>query len=102
MIPRRLWLRDWSRSRLHIRERITMPRFYFNVRDGARLSHTDNVGEELADAGVAWTLAVTYAGEVLRDFHGKLQPETDWRLEVTNENGRRVCSVFVRGRLEAA
>jgi hypothetical protein len=79
-----------------------MPRFYFNVRDGSQLSHTDNVGEELAGADVAWTLAITYAGEILRDLDGKLKPEADWRLEVTNESGRRVCSVFVRGKLEAA
>jgi hypothetical protein len=95
------WLRDQSHSRLRMRER-TMPRFYFNVRDGAQLSHTDEVGEELADANAAWTLAISYTGEILRDLDGKLKPEADWRLEVISEGGHPVCSVFVRGKLEAA
>jgi hypothetical protein len=67
--PGARWLRDEPRSHLRIRER-TMPRFYFNVRDGSQLSHTDNVGEELADPDVAWTLAITYAGEILRTSMG--------------------------------
>ena len=79
-----------------------MPRFYFHVRNGAQLSHTDEVGEELADANAAWKLAISYAGEILRDLDGKLKPEADWRLEVIRENGHPVCSVFVRGKLEAA
>ena len=79
-----------------------MPRFYFHVRNGAQLSHTDEVGEELADANAAWKLAISYAGEILRDLDGKLKPEADWRLEVISENGHPVCSVFVRGKLEAA
>jgi hypothetical protein len=79
-----------------------MPRFSFNVRDGAQLSHTDEVGEELADAHAAWALAICYAGEILRDLDGKLEPEAEWRLEVTSESGRRVCCVSVRGKLEAA
>ena len=73
-----------------------MPRFYFHIRNGGQQSYTDEVGEELADAGAVWALATEYAGEAIRDLNGKLKPEADWRLEVTNEAGRQVCRILLR------
>jgi hypothetical protein len=71
-----------------------MTRFYFHIRDGGEQSYTDKVGEELANANAAWAVATKYAGEVVRDLDGKLK--SDWRLEVTDDAGRRVCRILVR------
>ncbi|MFL4972891.1 MAG: DUF6894 family protein [Microvirga sp.] len=68
-----------------------MPRFFFNVRDGK--GFPDAEGVEFADASAACGEAVTLAGEILRDVNGKISEGGDWRLDVSDAAGNRVCSL---------
>jgi hypothetical protein len=43
------------------------------------------VGEELPDQRAAWKEATVTAGQLLQSLDGKLQPDQDWRMEVTDE-----------------
>ena len=78
------------------RTKLVMPRFYFNVRNGDRLTDRDDLGQELPDQRAAWEFATRYAGESLRDLDGDLQPDDDWRLEVQTEDGARVFEILIR------
>ena len=42
-------------------------------------------GEELPDKHAAWKEATVTAGQILQGLDGKLKPERDWRMEVTDE-----------------
>jgi hypothetical protein len=60
-----------------------MPRYYFNVfHDHAEW---DSVGKELPDQHAAWKEATVAAGQLLQSLDGKLRPDQDWRMEVTDE-----------------
>lgn len=52
---------------------------------------------ELKDDEEAWSQAVTYIGELLRDIDGGLPDQTEWHLTV-HEGGRMVCEIDVRAR----
>jgi hypothetical protein len=77
-----------------------MPRFYFNVCNGDRLSDRDDLGQELPDREAAWEIATRYAGDSLRDLDGDLQPDDDWRLEVQSEDGSRVFQISIRASID--
>ena len=70
-----------------------MPRFFFNVRGGK--GFPDAEGVEFADASAACGEAVTLAGEILRDVNGKMSEGGDWRLDVSDAAGNRVCSLRI-------
>jgi len=60
-----------------------MPKYFFNVyHDRADL---DFEGEELPDKHAAWHEATVMAGQTLQRLDGKLQPDKEWRMEVTDE-----------------
>jgi len=60
-----------------------MPRFFFHIfHHGAEI---DDVGEELVDRHAAWQEATVTAGQILQDLDGRLQPDREWRMEVTDE-----------------
>jgi hypothetical protein len=60
-----------------------MPRYFFHIyHNGAELDHE---GEELPDRHAAWREATVTAGQILQSIDGKLKPEHDWRMEVTDE-----------------
>jgi hypothetical protein len=61
-------------------------RYFFHVHNGP-FGHIDTVGEELADLHAAWSEAPRYTGEVVRDIDGGLQPDFEWRLDVTDREG---------------
>ena len=60
-----------------------MPKYYFHVyHDKVQI---DDVGEELPDKNAAWREATVMAGQTLQGLDGKLQPDREWRMEVTDE-----------------
>jgi hypothetical protein len=62
-----------------------MPRYYFHTADGA--PDHDEVGTELADDNAARVEAVRYIGESLRSDPKLLWDGSEFRVEVTDENG---------------
>ncbi|WFU75476.1 hypothetical protein [Bradyrhizobium sp. CB2312] len=60
-----------------------MPRYFFHVIHERR--EIDEEGEELPDKHAAWKEATETAGQMLQSLDGKLKPERDWRMEVTDE-----------------
>lgn len=63
-----------------------MPRFHFNVYDG--VSTHDRDGIVLADLSEARRHALSRAGALLDEEEQRGRLGEDWRLEVTDENGR--------------
>ena len=70
-----------------------MPRFYFDVREGDRLTRDDN-GLELDNLDAAERAAAEGAAEIGRDCLPKGNAR-DVTVEVRNERGRQVLSVRV-------
>jgi uncharacterized protein DUF6894 len=73
-------------------------RYFFHVYDGA-FGHIDTVGEEFPDRHAAWSEATRYAGEVIRDIDGRLQPDVEWRLDVTDEKGWALYRIVVSAKV---
>lgn len=71
-----------------------MPRYFFHVYHGDE-QYIDDVGEELPDRHAAWHEATVSAGQSIRDLDGKLQPGTDWRMDVVDERGRLIFALHV-------
>lgn len=71
-----------------------MPRYFFNVYNGTEV-YLDEEGEDLPDRFAAWHEATTSAGQSLRDLNGKLNPGTEWRMEVLDETGNRLYCLNV-------
>lgn len=65
-----------------------MPRYFFNVFHNR--AEPDEQGEDLPDAQAAWREATKTAGQILRDLDGRLRPGQEWRMEVTDENAKRL------------
>lgn len=63
-----------------------MPHYFFHVIDG--YSDYDAEGTELPDIYAAQHQAVRTSGEILRDMGAKFWDGTEWKLEVTDEQGR--------------
>jgi hypothetical protein len=63
-----------------------MPRYFFHVIDGTDVRDED--GTELPDIYVAQTEAIRLTGEILRDMGGRFWNGTEWRLEVSDQQGR--------------
>ena len=61
----------------------SMPKYYFHVYHNK--IQIDHVGEELPDKHAAWREATIMAGQTLQGLDGKLQPDREWRMEVTDE-----------------
>lgn len=69
-----------------------MPNYSF------RLPGTPDTQEfEMKDDKEAWGQAVTYIGELLRDWNGDLPERTEWRLSVC-EGPRTVAEIDVFAR----
>ena len=62
-----------------------MPRYFFNLRDGAY--HPDHDGTELPDLASARAVAVRFSGEILREMSASFWEASEWRLEVCDEEG---------------
>jgi hypothetical protein len=72
-----------------------MPRYFFSTPgDGYA---PDDEGVVLSGPEDAKAMAVTTAGEILKDIDGKFWSGQEWRLHVTDENGATVCVLTMRG-----
>ncbi|MBL0403630.1 hypothetical protein JKG68_06585 [Microvirga aerilata] len=63
-----------------------MPRYFFHVTDGH--SERDTEGTELPDIYTAQDQAIRTSGELLRDMGAKFWNGSEWKLEVTDEQGQ--------------
>jgi hypothetical protein len=65
-----------------------VPRFFFNVYDDVAIP--DFEGTEFSDIYLAQAEAVRMSGEIMRDLGAKFWAGEDWRLEVTDAEGRKL------------
>jgi hypothetical protein len=72
-----------------------MPRFFFNVHDGA--GHPDCDGTELPDIPAARAYAVRYFGDLLRGDPCAFWNGEEWKMEVTDESGLLLFSLHFHG-----
>jgi hypothetical protein len=63
-----------------------MPLYFFNVLDGH--SHRDETGTELPDIYTAQAQAIRLSAEILREMGTRFWNGTEWKLEVTDDQGR--------------
>jgi hypothetical protein len=70
-----------------------MPRYFCHVyHDRAEL---DYEGEELPDKYAAWREATVMAGQMLQSVDGRLKPDREWRMEVTDEFQNPLCVLHI-------
>ena len=69
-----------------------MPRYFFDSIDGHR--ERDHEGIELHGELAAQAAAIRYAGEVLALQPTKLADHGQWRVEVTDEQGLLLFTVY--------
>lgn len=69
-----------------------VPRYFFHVADGVR--EADKEGVELSGDAEAQRAAVAYLGAALEDDPDMLWRKGNWRVEVTDENGRMRWTVM--------
>jgi hypothetical protein len=77
---------------------LKLTRYFFHVHHGP-FAHIDAVGEKLLDRRAASNEATKYAGEVIREIDGRLRPDADWHLDVTDQKGRSVYRIVVSAKL---
>ena len=68
-----------------------MPLYFFHVYDGT--PSLDLEGSELPDIYIAQAQAIRMSGEIMRDLGAKFWDGEDWRLEVTDAEGRTLFIV---------
>jgi uncharacterized protein DUF6894 len=66
-----------------------VPRYFFNVSDGADLPDVEGI--VLRDRAAARTQAITTAGEMLKERGCTFWHGTEWRMTVLDEAGATVC-----------
>jgi hypothetical protein len=69
-----------------------MARYSFSSPFSGEVSHV-----ELTDDHAAWSQAVTYVGELLKDCDGHLPHDSNWRVSV-HEGERVVAEIELRAR----
>jgi hypothetical protein len=67
----------------------SLPRYFFQTSD--RKFPPDDTGVELGSPCEAREEAVKTAGEIVHDLDGALWRAGEWRMHVTDEQGRTVC-----------
>jgi len=72
-----------------------MPRFYFDVLYNGR-TEGDAATVELANDGDAWVEATSACGQMIKDLDGALKANTDWRMEVFDEQRQPLFRLSVR------
>ena len=70
-----------------------MARYFFNIHHDRERHDTEGV--ELPDADAAWREATLAAGELIKEIDGDLRPGQEWRLEVTDEQQKRLYLIRV-------
>jgi hypothetical protein len=56
-------------------------------------SQDDPEGMELKDLSAAWKEATPATGEILKEIDGSLEPQREWRMDVTNDGGQPLFSL---------
>ena len=69
-----------------------MPRYFFTITHGDQSSDREQPMDYVDDAA-AWSQAVRYCGEILRDVDGHLTPNVEWRMDVNNEDHELIYSL---------
>ncbi|TNC48554.1 hypothetical protein FHG66_13480 [Rubellimicrobium rubrum] len=72
-----------------------MPRYLFTVQNSKPAP--DTTGLDLAGPEEARSMAMTEAGEMLRDHRDSDWPTPEWWVLVTDEQGSTVCRITVSG-----
>lgn len=68
-----------------------MPRYFFHIFDG--VPKPDLEGYEYPDIYVAQAEAIRMSGEIMRDLGSQFWDGSEWRLEVTDADGRKLFSI---------
>ena len=68
-------------------------RYFFHTADGSR--DRDELGQEFATLAEARLNAIRYAGECMSYDPSILAGHCDFRIEVTDERGRLLCTVIM-------
>ena len=68
-----------------------MVRYYLHVHDGS--SAPDEEGVELRDVNAARAEAIRASGEILRDCRPETLDGSEWRMTVTDQEGRNVFTL---------
>ena len=69
--------------------------FYFDVLYNGR-TEGDAATVELANDGDAWVEATSACGQMIKDLDGALKANTDWRMEVFDEQRQPLFRLSVR------
>jgi hypothetical protein len=78
-----------------------MPRYFFHIHDGQEI--LDHEGTVVASPDEARAEAITMAGAMLKEKGRSFWTGTEWRMRVTDDVGKVVCSLdFVARDGEAA
>jgi len=65
-----------------------VPRYFFHIFDGE--PEPDLEGTELSDIYVAQSEAIRMSGQIMQDLGAKFWNGDNWRLEVTDADGRNL------------
>jgi hypothetical protein len=72
----------------------SMPRYFFHIYH--HCDDLDRVGEELPDRHAAWQEATVTADRILQGLDGRLKPDHEWRMEVTDEFQNRLFVLHIQ------
>jgi hypothetical protein len=70
-----------------------VPAYLFKTLYRSEASTSDPI--ELEHVGQAWKQATRAAGEMLKDLDGSLEPYSEWRMDVSDEEGNALFSLRV-------
>lgn len=70
-----------------------MPRFFFHLHDGTE--HPDTEGSYLPSLEAARGHAAVYLGKLLRDGGNEIWNGEDWRLNVADETGLVLLTIYI-------
>ncbi|MGX5839900.1 DUF6894 family protein [Mesorhizobium sp. ArgA1] len=70
-----------------------MPRYFFDTGYGPLLRDEDGV--VLVDIEAAWEQATQTTGHILRDLDGNFERDREWRMEVSDGEGRRLFTLHI-------
>ena len=77
-----------------------MPQYYFHVRKDGRVP--DTAGVDLSDLDEAQRRAATVMGEKLKSHPGGFWKDEEWHIEVTDNRGLILFTLFTTGMRSAA